>query len=100
VSQTTQLFLRKQHIDGKGKVLFERGMSECRETYLTEITSKIGDGLHGTPKNKDNGENFFIKCNNLGVHWVLLFLLQFLLKNIGTLYCKKYNKQSSYPLFH
>ncbi|MCF6229735.1 MAG: restriction endonuclease subunit S [Gammaproteobacteria bacterium] len=41
-------------------------MSEWRETCLTEITSKIGDGLHGTPKYNDNGEYYFINGNNLG----------------------------------
>ncbi|MFG0448957.1 restriction endonuclease subunit S [Vibrio sp. YQ_11] len=32
---------------------------------LAEVTSKIGDGLHGTPKYDDNGEYFFINGNNL-----------------------------------
>ena len=40
-------------------------MSEWKETVLTEITSKIGDGLHGTPKYDVNGDYFFVNGNNL-----------------------------------
>jgi len=32
---------------------------------LQEVTSKIGDGLHGTPKYDKNGEYYFINGNNL-----------------------------------
>lgn len=32
---------------------------------LAEITSRIGDGLHGTPKYDDNGDYHFINGNNL-----------------------------------
>ena len=32
---------------------------------LSQISDKIGDGLHGTPKYDDNGEYFFINGNNL-----------------------------------
>lgn len=32
---------------------------------LEDVTTKIGDGLHGTPKYNDNGEYFFINGNNL-----------------------------------
>lgn len=35
------------------------------QVSLAEVTSKIGDGLHGTPKYDDNGEYFFINGNNL-----------------------------------
>ena len=35
--------------------------SEWEEVRLEDITSKIGDGLHGTPKYDDNGEYFFIR---------------------------------------
>ncbi|WP_164121903.1 restriction endonuclease subunit S [Sphingobacterium sp. xlx-130] len=41
---------------------------ENRDWYiktLNEISSKIGDGLHGTPKYSNNGEYFFINGNNL-----------------------------------
>ena len=34
-------------------------------TNLQEVTSKIGDGLHGTPKYDKNGEYYFINGNNL-----------------------------------
>ena len=32
---------------------------------LKEITSLLGDGLHGTPKYSQNGEYYFINGNNL-----------------------------------
>lgn len=36
------------------------------KTYkLDELTTKLGDGLHGTPKYSDNGEYYFINGNNL-----------------------------------
>lgn len=35
------------------------------ETTLEKVVSKLGDGLHGTPKYSDNGEYFFINGNNL-----------------------------------
>ena len=34
-------------------------------TNLQEVTTKIGDGLHGTPKYDENGEYYFINGNNL-----------------------------------
>ncbi|KAB1067957.1 hypothetical protein F6U93_08425 [Tamlana haliotis] len=34
-------------------------------TNLLNVTSKIGDGLHGTPKYDENGEYYFINGNNL-----------------------------------
>ncbi len=40
-------------------------MSEWKEVILTEITSKIGDGLHGTPKYDEAGDYYFINGNNL-----------------------------------
>ena len=39
--------------------------SEWTETRLEDITTILGDGLHGTPKYKKNGEYFFINGNNL-----------------------------------
>ena len=36
-----------------------------RDVILTEVTSKIGDGLHGTPSYDDEGEYFFLNGNNL-----------------------------------
>jgi len=40
-------------------------MSEWKDVLLTEITTKIGDGLHGTPIYDSNGEYHFINGNNL-----------------------------------
>lgn len=40
-------------------------MSSWRECKLAEITSILGDGLHGTPKYDEKGEYFFINGNNL-----------------------------------
>jgi len=40
-------------------------MNEWIEVSLTGITTKIGDGLHGTPNYDDNGDYFFINGNNL-----------------------------------
>jgi type I restriction enzyme S subunit len=39
--------------------------SEWEEVRLEDVTSKIGDGLHGTPKYDENGEYYFINGNNL-----------------------------------
>lgn len=38
---------------------------EWKEVRLGEISSKIGDGLHGTPKYDDEGSYYFINGNNL-----------------------------------
>ncbi|WP_282675267.1 restriction endonuclease subunit S [Lactococcus lactis] len=38
---------------------------DWEERKLSEGTSKIGDGLHGTPNYSDNGDVFFINGNNL-----------------------------------
>ena len=40
-------------------------MSEWKEVILTEITTRIGDGLHGTPNYDENGDYYFINGNNL-----------------------------------
>lgn len=40
-------------------------MSDWKDVLLTDITSKIGDGLHGTPKYDNSGEYYFINGNNL-----------------------------------
>jgi len=39
--------------------------SEWREVRLEEVTSKLGDGLHGTPVYDDDGEYYFINGSNL-----------------------------------
>ena len=38
---------------------------EWKEVTLGEVSSKIGDGLHGTPKYDDEGSYYFINGNNL-----------------------------------
>ena len=38
---------------------------EWKKYKLSDITSKLGDGLHGTPKYDNNGEYYFINGNNL-----------------------------------
>lgn len=40
-------------------------MKVWKETLLIDVTSKIGDGLHGTPKYDNQGEYYFINGNNL-----------------------------------
>ncbi|EHK9117412.1 restriction endonuclease subunit S [Vibrio vulnificus] len=39
--------------------------SEWPLVRLENVTSRIGDGLHGTPKYDDNGDYYFINGNNL-----------------------------------
>ena len=39
--------------------------SDWQEVKLEDITSIVGDGLHGTPKYSESGEYFFINGNNL-----------------------------------
>lgn len=40
-------------------------MSEWKKVLLNDITTKIGDGLHGTPNYDSSGEYYFINGNNL-----------------------------------
>lgn len=40
--------------------------SEWPQVSLKEITSTLGDGLHGTPEYDKDGDYFFINGNNLG----------------------------------
>lgn len=40
-------------------------MSEWKEVTLSDVTSVLGDGIHGTPKYSDNGDYYFINGNNL-----------------------------------
>ena len=39
--------------------------AEWRRVSLKEVTSVLGDGLHGTPEYDPNGDYFFINGNNL-----------------------------------
>ena len=47
-------------------------MNDWREVRLTEVTSKIGDGLHGTPQYSENGEYYFINGSNLSNGKILI----------------------------
>lgn len=40
-------------------------MGKWKEVMLTDVTLKIGDGLHGTPNYDDKGDYYFINGNNL-----------------------------------
>ena len=40
-------------------------MSEWREVRLGDVTSILGDGIHGTPKYSETGEYYFINGSNL-----------------------------------
>ena len=40
-------------------------MGQWKEYRLCDVTSILGDGLHGTPKYDDNGTVYFINGNNL-----------------------------------
>ena len=55
----------------EAKALFQASLKKMlepkegwEEKTLKEITSKIGDGLHGTPKYSDDGNYFFVNGNN------------------------------------
>ena len=43
-----------------------------KEVTLGEISSKIGDGLHGTPKYDDEGPYYFINGNNLNCGKIII----------------------------
>lgn len=43
-----------------------------KEVTLEQVTTKIGDGLHGTPKYDESGEFFFVNGNNLSQGKVVL----------------------------
>lgn len=47
-------------------------MTEWKEYKLGEITTEIGDGLHGTPKYSENGEYYFINGNNISKGKVII----------------------------
>ena len=46
------------------QVFSQRGEGWIDKTIL-EITSLLGDGLHGTPKYEEDGDYYFINGNNL-----------------------------------
>jgi type I restriction enzyme S subunit len=47
------------------KMRFPEFSGEWEEKKLGEVCTKIGDGLHGTPKYSENGVFYFINGNNL-----------------------------------
>ncbi|MBU6001040.1 restriction endonuclease subunit S [Lactococcus lactis] len=61
-------FLQKMFPKNGAKVpelRFAGFADDWEQRKLSEGTSKIGDGLHGTPNYSDNGDVFFINGNNL-----------------------------------
>ena len=40
-------------------------MTEWKEYKLGDITTEIGDGIHGTPNYSEDGEFYFINGNNI-----------------------------------
>jgi len=56
----------------EARALFQKALTKAvepkegwEEKTLKELTSEIGDGLHGTPKYSDNGVYYFVNGNNL-----------------------------------
>lgn len=49
-----------------------KGLGEWKKKRLEEISEKIGDGLHGTPKYTDNANYYFVNGNNF-VNGVIQF---------------------------
>lgn len=47
------------------KLRFKEFTDEWEEKKLSELSNKIGDGIHSTPNYSDNGEYFFINGNNI-----------------------------------
>ncbi len=47
------------------KLLEQINTAKRKNIRLFDVASRIGDGLHGTPKYDDNGDYFFINGNNL-----------------------------------
>ena len=45
---------------------------EWKEVTLGEVSSKIGDGLHGTPKYDEEGSYYFINGNNLNCGQIII----------------------------
>ncbi len=59
IQKTEELF------DSVFRNIFKDNHKNWREVTLAEISSKLGDGLHGTPKYISNGNYYFINGNNL-----------------------------------
>ena len=67
-------------------------MEEWKEYKLREVTSILGDGLHGTPNYDGNGSVFFINGNNLD-NGVITIKKD--TKRVSTDEASKYRKQLS-----
>jgi hypothetical protein len=62
---------------------------EWRQVSLKEVTSILGDGLHGTPEYDPNGHHFFINGNNLNNGKIVLNETT---KRVSEAESKKYKK--------
>ncbi len=47
------------------QAVFENNSNDWKEKTFNELSTRIGDGLHGTPKYDENGDYYFINGNNL-----------------------------------
>ena len=56
----------------KPKRRFKEFKDDWEQRKLGDVTSNIGDGLHGTPKYDDSGEYYFINGNNLNGYKVII----------------------------
>ncbi|MCR1025771.1 restriction endonuclease subunit S [Cellulophaga baltica] len=55
----------KELFQSKLNDIFSQKGDGWEEKTFQDLSSRIGDGLHGTPKYDENGEYFFINGNNL-----------------------------------
>ncbi|WDL72875.1 restriction endonuclease subunit S [Helicobacter winghamensis] len=78
--------LKEQHCENFLQSLHKEQWQEVR---LGEITSIIGDGLHGTPNFDVNGECFFINGNNLNDGQIIIKKDT---KKVSSIECAKYKK--------
>ncbi|WP_299942530.1 restriction endonuclease subunit S [uncultured Microbulbifer sp.] len=65
-------------------------VSEWQQVKLKEITSKLGDGLHGTPNYSEDGGYYFINGNNLS-NGIIIFNEK--TKRVDSIEFKKYKKE-------
>lgn len=64
ISEQFQTNIKAQYVELQSDEV-EALPSEWRVVVLSDLTKKIGDGLHGTPKYSDDGKYYFINGNNL-----------------------------------
>lgn len=55
----------KELFDSRLNGVYGSPGDDCESKSLEEITTLLGDGLHGTPEYDENGDYFFINGNNL-----------------------------------